>query len=263
VSVGGGRHLSPRTDAALRLSDERIEREGLDAGSEKSHSRSITSTLSHDTRDFILDPRKGGYRDLRVDLAGGFLGGDNDFYTLNTSLQGYWTKGAKVVVALRARVGFADAYGASKDRGVPVENRYFTGGGNSVRGFEENSLGPTDQLSAAEGDPAPIVVGGRLLLLGNAEARFPVPYFSRFRFSGAVFADAGNVWRSLGSLDFENFRFAASREDVTEKDCRYSVGIGLRYNTPVGPIRLDFGVPVKRDASDKFGRFHLSLGHIF
>ncbi len=263
LAVGVGRHLSPRTDVALRLSDERIERSGPDVGSEKSHSRLIASTVSHDTRDFILDPRKGGYRDLRAELAGGFLGGDNDFYTLNTSLQKYRAVRRKSVLALRARVGFADAYGASKDRGVPVENRYFTGGGNSVRGYKENTLGPTELVPAAAGDPVGTVVGGRFLLVGNVEMRFPIPFFSRYRFSGAVFADGGNVWRSLGSVDLEDFRLVAPKVEVAEDDFRYSVGLGIRYNTPVGPIRLDFGIPIKRDETDKFGRFHLSLGQIF
>jgi outer membrane protein insertion porin family len=263
LAVGGGLHVSPRTDAAVRLSDERIEREAPDVGSEKSHSRLISSTLSHDTRDFILDPRRGGYRDLRLELAGGILGGDNDFYTLNTSLQKYWPKTRNSALAVRARIGYADAYGASKNAGVPVENRYFTGGGNSVRGFEENSLGPTDLTPTASGEPAPVVVGGRFLLVGNVELRFPVPYFWRYRFSGAVFADAGNVWRSLQSVDLGDFRLVAPRDEVTDRDFRYSLGVGLRYNTPVGPIRLDFAAPIKKDETDKFGRFHLSLGQIF
>jgi outer membrane protein insertion porin family len=232
-------------------------------GSEKSHSRLIASTFSHDTRDFILDPRRGGYRDMRAELAGGFLGGDNDFYTLNTSLQKYWSTKGKIVLALRARVGFADAYGASSERGVPVENRYFTGGGNSVRGYKENSLGPEEPVTTAEGEPSTVVVGGRLLLVGNAEARVPIPFLSRYRFSGAFFLDGGNVWRSLGSVDLEDFRFTAPRPEVTDKDFRYSVGFGIRYNTPVGPIRLDFGIPIKRDETDRLGRFHMSLGQIF
>jgi outer membrane protein insertion porin family len=263
AAIAAARHLSPRTDLTLRLSDERIERDVPETGTEKSHSRLVASAVSRDTRDFVLDPRKGGYRDLRLELAGGVLGGDNDFYTLNTSLQKYWPKRRSTVLALRARVGFADAYGASKDTGVPVENRYFTGGGNSVRGFKENSLGPREPVTSTAGDPMEVVVGGRFLLVGNAEVRFPIPYFSRYRFSAAAFADAGNVWRSLGSVDIGDFRPFVDKANVTENDFRYSLGVGIRYNTPVGPIRLDFGVPLKRDETDKFGRFHLSLGQIF
>ena len=263
AAIGGGRHLSPRTDLTVRLSDERIEREVPDIGTERSRSRFVASAISNDTRDFVLDPRRGGYRDLRAELAGGVLGGDNDFYTLNTSLQKYWTQSRGMVFALRGRFGFADAYGASKDTGVPIENRFFTGGGNSVRGFNENSLGPKEPVEQGTGDPVETVVGGRLLIVGNAEIRFPVPYFSRYRFSAAVFADGGNVWRSLGGVDIEDFDPFVKTNDVTDHDFRYSLGVGLRYNTPVGPIRLDFGIPVKRDVTDEFGRFHLSLGQIF
>lgn len=132
-----------------------------------------------------------------------------------------------------------------------------------MRGFKENSLGPREPVEQGTGDPVETVVGGRLLIVGNAEVRFPVPYFSRYRFSAAVFADGGNVWRSLGGVDIEDFDPFVKKNDVTDRDFRYSLGVGLRYNTPVGPIRLDFGIPVKRDVTDEFGLFHLSLGQIF
>jgi outer membrane protein insertion porin family len=263
VGIGGVRHLSPRTDFLLRLLAERIEREIPDVGMEESNSRIVSGAVSHNTRDFILDPRKGGYRELRADLAGGFLGGDNDFYALNTTLQKYWVKRRSAVLALRARVGFVDAYGSSADTGVPVENRFFTGGGNSVRGFKENALGPKEMVETSPGVVEETVVGGRLLIVGNAEVRFPLPYFSRFRFSGTFFADAGNVWSSLGGVNARDFRLFADPAEVTEGDMRYSLGVGLRYNTPVGPIRLDYGMPIKKDDTDRFGRFHVSLGQIF
>jgi len=263
AAIGGLRHLSPRTDLSFRLSDELIKREVSGGENEKSHSRLVAGTISHDTRDFVLDPRGGSYRDLRAELAGGFLGGDNDFYTLNTALQRYWSKGRGIVLAVRGRFGFADAYGSSRDAGVPIENRFFTGGGNSVRGFKENSLGPTALVAQETGDPVETVVGGRLLVVGNAEMRFPIPYISRYRFSAAVFADAGNVWSSLKAVDIEDFDPFVNKNDVTEEDFRYSIGVGIRYNTPVGPIRLDYGIPVKRDVTDRSGRFHLSLGQIF
>lgn len=263
AAIGTLRHLSPRTDLTASLSDENIEREIPGAETEKSHSRLLRGSVSHDTRDFVLDPHRGTYRDLRGELAGGFLGGDNDFYTLNTSLQRYWSKSGGIVFAVRGRFGFADAYGSSKDAGVPIENRFFTGGGNSVRGFNENSLGPTELVEQSAGDPVETVVGGRLLVVGNAEIRFPIPLLSRYRFSAAAFADGGNVWSSLGAVDIGDFDPFVSKNDVTDEDFRYSIGVGLRYNTPVGPIRLDYGIPVKRDGTEPSGRFHLSLGQIF
>jgi outer membrane protein assembly factor BamA len=167
------------------------------------------------------------------------------------------------VFAWRVRTGYVDAFGESRDTGVPIENRFFAGGGNSVRGYEENSLGPRAVVDPEPGaKPAP--VGGRLLLLTNVELRYPIPLLSRINITGSVFVDGGNVWTALESVQARNFRPWADEEDVVQQDYRYSVGLGMRYNTPVGPIRVDWGYPVKRDNTvDKNGRFHINLGQIF
>ncbi|MEJ2722703.1 MAG: outer membrane protein assembly factor, partial [bacterium] len=224
--------------------------------------RLIASTVSHDTRNFIMDPRSGGYRELRLDLAGGLLGGDNDFYSANTALQKYWPW-SRSVVAVRARIGYASAYGGSKDTGVPVENRYFTGGSNSVRGFRENSLGPRELIPTPEGRLELTNVGGDVLLVTNAELRFPLPLLSRLRFSAAAFFDGGNAWASLSDISWRDFRPTAPKDEVQPTDYWYSLGAGLRYNTPVGPIRLDLGFPIKKDKYTESYRLHLSLGQIF
>jgi outer membrane protein insertion porin family len=105
-----------------------------------------------DTRDFVLNPTVGEYRVLSSQIAGGVLGGENDFYTFESSYQRYahirqvnTTENPVVrqsVFAWRVRAGYADSYGRSDV--VPVENRYFLGGANSVRGYEESGLGPHD-----------------------------------------------------------------------------------------------------------------------
>ncbi|UCH82899.1 MAG: outer membrane protein assembly factor BamA [Candidatus Latescibacterota bacterium] len=265
-SVGGAlvgaRHLSRRTDLVIRPSYARIERKVPDVPDTLSTTLLVSSTVSHDTRNFILDPRSGGYRDLRLELAGSILGADNDFYTASTALQKYWPWN-RSVIALRARVGYANAYGRSKDSGVPVENRYFTGGGNSVRGFRENSLGPKRELPTSTGDGEVANVGGEFLLVTNAEIRFPLPLLSRWRFSAAVFLDGGNAWGDIHDVSWRDFRPTAPQDEVEEEDYRYSVGTGIRYNTPVGPIRLDVGFPIKKDELTENYRFHLSLGQIF
>ena len=82
--------------------------------------------------------------------------------------------------------------------------------------------------------------------------------------SGAMFVDGGNVWASMRALRLKYFRPYVKEEDLVQQDYRYSVGCGLRYNTPIGPIRVDYGIPIKREVDmDKAGRIHISLGQIF
>lgn len=265
ASVIANRRISQTTDLFFSLAHERIKRESPDIPADKSTSRIFSSSISKDKRDFILNPSRGSYRAFRFDVAGGILGGDNNFYSMLLSLQKYLKSGRNAVFAVRTRIGYADAFGPSSDTGVPIENRFFTGGGNSVRGYRENSLGPrglfrdVNQPQSAEG-----VIGGRMLLLTNAEYRFNIPLLSRINISGAAFLDGGNVWGSLREMKLKYFRPSIQEKDVVQQDYRYSYGFGLRYNTPVGPIRLDYGIPIKRDAfTDNSGRFHISLGQIF
>jgi outer membrane protein insertion porin family len=265
ASVIANRRMSRYTDLFLSFSHERITRELPDLPREKSTSRILSGSITRDKRDFILNPTSGSYRSLRLQIAGGLLGGDNDFYTMSLAIQKYIRLGRRSVVALRLRTGYADAFGPSASKGVPIENRFFTGGSNSVRGYKENSLGPKGSVVESSSALASSgVTGGRVLLLTNVEMRLPLPLLSRFNVSGAFFVDGGNVWGSLRAVKARDFRLQVSKDAVSDEDYRYSVGMGLRYNTPVGPIRLDYGIPVKREAGmDKLGRFHVSLGQIF
>lgn len=264
VTLGSRRRIERYTELLLSLSHERIKTEFLDESDVKSTTNMLTTNVIYDKRDFILNPRRGVYRSLQLQFAGGPLAGDNDFYTISSSAQQYLQRLGSVF-AMRLRIGFADAFGDSRDRGVPIENRYFAGGGNSVRGYPEASLGPVAEPATAPSVfQGGTVIGGRVLMLTNAEMRFPIPYLSRIRISGVLFVDGGNVWSSLRSVQMKNFRLIADENDVVQRDYRYSVGLGLRYNTPVGPIRLDYGIPIKREPGmDATGRFHISLGQIF
>lgn len=260
ASISTTRRFSRATDLILGLSSERIRRQVFAVPEETSTSRIASAAISHDLRDFILNPRTGSYRLLRVEGAGGILGGDNHFYTISASWQRYYRLSSRTVLAWRVRTGYADAFGDSRETGVPIENRFFAGGGNSVRGYEENSLGPR---AVTDVDPEPVPVGGRVLMLTNVELRYPIPLLSRINISGALFVDGGNVWTALKSVKPRNFRLY-TEDEIEQQDYRYSVGLGLRYNTPVGPIRVDFGIGVKDDdIADENGRFHINLGQIF
>jgi len=143
------------------------------------------------------------------------------------------------VLEFRSRVGFVDTYGDSTK--VPIYERLFAGGASTIRGYRERKIGPVDPSS---GDPK----GGKSLLVGNVEYSYPLVSFIK----SAVFYDIGNVWEKTG--DFGSGGFKAS------------YGAGLRIKTPIGPIILDYGIPLNKepgkDTKDN-GRFHFSMSHGF
>ena len=146
-------------------------------------------------------------------------------------------------------------FSSTGSSGIPIESRFFIGGGNSVRGYEENSLGPE-----VGGEP----VGGQVLLLTNVELRFYIPGLSDFNIGGVIFLDGGNVWDSITGLSLNRFNIFKDSHEIDLSDYKYSCGFGLRYYTPLGPIRVDAGFPVNKAAdinSDYW--IHISLGQLF
>lgn len=248
------------TELVLSFSVENITRRQLGLPEEDSRSNILGSSLSRDTRDFVLNPRRGEYRVLTASVAGGILGGLNDFYLFTANEQRYHARGGSVL-AWRARAGFADSYGRSEE--VPVEDRFYLGGGNSVRGYAEASLGPRTVDGGVSS-----VDGGDFMLLANVEFRYPLPFFGRWNFAGTFFLDGGNVWAKASDVTGSDFRPTSDVSETTVDDFRYGIGLGIRYNTPVGPIRVDYGYPLKPDRfdpknSNDRGTFYLSLGQIF
>lgn len=245
------------SELVVTFSIENITRNQLDLPEDKSRSNILGSSLSRDTRDFVLNPKKGEYRIVSAELAGGVLGGENDFYTLTGNDQRYYVTGSSVF-AVRARVGYAESYGRSSD--VPVENRYYLGGANSVRGYDESMLGP----GTIDGN-VKSVDGGQFMILANAEFRFPMPFFARWNFAGAFFIDGGNVWANASDVTASDFHLKTDVSETQIDDFRFGIGVGVRYNTPIGPIRVDYGYPLNPDpyTGSADGTFYLSLGQIF
>jgi outer membrane translocation and assembly module TamA len=136
---------------------------------------------------------------------------------------------------MRLKLGFADPFDGSTE--VPLFERFFAGGANSVRGYGRHRLGP---LSSAD-DP----VGGRSLIEGSLELRHPL--FANL--GGALFLDFGQV--SLDSFD------------VPIDDLRYALGFGVSYTTPIGPLRLDLGFPLRPPHGDQPWQVHFSIGQFF
>lgn len=250
------RRFTRQTSLQLTYGLEHVRRENVEDEREKSRRRSLDLTYTRDARDFYFNPQQGRYINAKGRYAGGFLGGEDHYYSMIGSYQAYRKMGKQTVFAYRLRSGYAQSFGDSKEAGVPLESRFFAGGGNSVRGYKENSLGPLED----DGSP----IGGRVLLLTNVELRFPFPYFAKYNFGGALFIDGGNVWSSVEEVEPKHFNPFIASNEMTPLHYRYSIGCGIRYNTPVGPIRLDMGLPLnKTDDIEYDYLFHISLGQIF
>jgi outer membrane protein insertion porin family len=191
-----------------------------------------------DTRSSIFIPLDGSFTQIYMEYVGGPLGGDNHFFKMGFSWSRYnnLTK-RKDLNVLATRIKFGYAEGLARTDRVPTFDRFYMGGASTMRGYKENSMGPTDEA----GDPA----GGKVMLLGNIEYRRAL--FWKFGYS--VFVDVGNLWDDL--------------KHVNTKDFKATSGLGIQFFTPVGPLRLDYGrqLPVKE--SPKTGRFHLSILYAF
>jgi len=191
--------------------------------------------VQHNTSDSLLNPTRGLVLRGRLEHSTTALISDVSFVKLVLEARHYLPLSQRLLFATRLKLGGIEPYGSSTE--VPFNVRFFAGGPGSVRGFQLNRLGPVN----ADGDP----IGGLSLIEGSAELRFPL--FGDF---GAVlFLDFGNVFRPPFTYHLG--------------DLRYAVGPGLRYNTPVGPLRLDVGFIVDHRQGENFGRIEFSIGQAF
>ncbi|MBF0253940.1 MAG: outer membrane protein assembly factor BamA [Candidatus Omnitrophica bacterium] len=195
-------------------------------------------TLTRDTTDNKYVPTEGYRLQGGVENVGGFLGGDRDFWRATGSAAGYWEQWEDFVLELKGRVGISDAYGDSTR--VPIFERFYAGGANTVRGYRERRIGPRD---SSNNDP----VGGESYWVGNAEYSFPlVPGIIK----GAAFYDLGSVSEMI--------------EDFGSGDVYQGVGLGVRIKTPIGPVKVDAGYPLDDiDGEDKKIRFYFNMSRGF
>ncbi|MGD2081033.1 MAG: outer membrane protein assembly factor BamA [Nitrospirota bacterium] len=196
---------------------------------------SITPSLTFDTRDNPFDPRRGLYAGVSLKTASVVLLSETDFFKLVGFASVFKELAKPVVLAASVRGGMAQGMRDTTD--LPLIERFFLGGRSTVRGFSQDDLGP----KGSEGNP----IGGNAFFLGNLEFRISVVKNWRI----VAFFDTGQVW--LDSKD----------ADLT--DLRYTAGLGLQYNTPVGPIRVDYGHKLDRRAGESSGEVHFSIGHAF
>ena len=195
----------------------------------------VGASIAYDTRGGGLLPNSGQRSELLYEVAGGPFGGDSDFYKIEFKTAWYFKGFAEGhVLEAVAKVGVVDSYGESTR--VPLFDRFYLGGLYSLRGFKFRQVGPKDVLN----EP----IGGGSYYFGSLE--YSIPIIERFRF--AMFYDVGNVYP-----DPYTFRLNEWNDNV---------GIGLRLNLPIGPLRLDYGIPIHNDsAPDGSGRFQFGVGY--
>jgi outer membrane protein insertion porin family len=200
---------------------------------------SVGQSLLYDRRDNRLDPTSGYFASISNDVAG--LGGDVRY--LRTVLSGgvYYSVAPQYVLSVTGDSGYI--FGLSDK--VRIEDRFFVGGDN-LRGFANGGIGPRD---ISTGD----ALGGNAYYVGSVALGFPLGLPQELGLAGRVFSDFGSLWKvdDVGS----------SIRDVAS--IRVSAGAGVSWQSPLGPIRLDFALPVKRESFDKKEFFRVSFGTRF
>ncbi len=196
----------------------------------------FTAGWARDTRDSILFPNNGMLQSAVAEIGVG----DLLYYKLNYLIQWFTPLPLSSVLMLRADLGYGGGLG---DKPLPFFKAYYAGGVGSVRGYQTASLGPQDISGNT--------IGGRQKIVGNAEWFFPMPGTKAGDQSVrlSVFADAGQIYDSGYEPNLESFR--------------YSTGLGLAWNSPIGPLKFSYGYPLNAGPRDRIQRFQFQVGTVF
>jgi len=232
-----GRKMSDSVKLGLELKSERVTYDlisgALPEGTNEGLTNSLLPTFSYDTRDNVFEPTSGWYHSVSIEKAGGFLGGDYDFTKYNLTLRTYISTQfiedivdigsvKKITDNLSKGVLALRAMGGMADTDLPSFAEYQVGGMNTVRGYD---------LGEFSGDKS---------LVFNVEYRFPLAE----NFQAVLFADWGQAWEIDQSINLGDLKFGR--------------GVGVRFDTPLGPIRLDYGINEEGE-----GKTYFSIGHTF
>jgi outer membrane protein insertion porin family len=231
--------------------DEPIEREDTDV-----EISSITPDLLYDRRDDPVDPTKGYSSNVRLEWAAPAFQADADFLKLFLQQTAYWNLGRIGVLAGSFRAGGIEPFSPAGERDpdlpdlpngeIPISERFFAGGRTSHRAFARDALGILGETLVPDTDDTPREVGGNGLLLFNLDYRFPITG----AFGGVIFLDAGNVW--------------ADWKDIGSGGLRLGAGVGARYKSPIGPVRVEVGWKLDPEPWESSSPvFFLSLGNPF
>jgi len=221
-----------------------------DAGKDEIYSLSLFA--SRDSRKNFFNPYNGSVTDFGLTFSSSH-GFSKDGQTENTQYITFITSwkrfqpfslkmiSKKYKITLASRLKLGTIYELNKGGSIPISDLFFAGGATTVRGYQEQLLGPTTIAA----NNKQIALGGKILFLANAEIRFPIYWL----FIGELFLDGGQVWREI-----DNFRF---------QDVIFSTGAGLALMTPIGPIRFDLGFKLMPESYEEKTNFHIGFYFAF
>jgi outer membrane protein insertion porin family len=191
--------------------------------------------IIYDTRDNPFNPQRGIFSGISVKFTSPVFLSETDFLKLSFYGDFFQKITEGIVFASSLRGGVAQGFFQTNE--LPIVERFFLGGSTTVRGYAQDTLGP----KGSDGNPT----GGNAFLMENLELRT-----SLGKGIGLVaFVDGGNVWQKVNEMGLT--------------DLKFTTGLGLRYDTPVGPIRVDYGVKLQREKGESSGELHFSIGHAF
>jgi outer membrane protein insertion porin family len=200
----------------------------------KSTISSISAILTRDTTDYRLDPSRGSVIEASVEVAG--LGGDEKFGKYILDYRHFWPAFFGTVLSAHGQIGYVQGFGGED---VPLDERFYLGGINTLRGFEPREVGPYDPISDD-------YTGGYKETYFNFEWLFPLS--KEMGIKGLTFFDVGNAWDE--GEDFFS-------------EWRYSVGAGIRWLSPLGPLRLEWGYNLDPYEWEDDSRLDFMIGRFF
>ena len=195
---------------------------------------SITSTFSRNTTDYRPDPSRGGVLDTSWEFAG--LGGTEKFSKYLLDYRHFWPAFWGTTFSAHGRIGYVHAYGSEE---IPLDERFYLGGINTLRGFDSREVGPRDPLT---GD----YIGGDKETFFNFEFLFPLA--KDVGMKGVTFFDIGNAW---------------GEDESWFEEWRYSAGAGIRWLSPLGPLRLEWGYNLDPKDGEDSSRIEFMVGRFF
>jgi outer membrane protein insertion porin family len=195
----------------------------------------ISTGLTRDTRTPLINPESGSWFKIAGSVSGGLAGGNLNIYTVDGEYRLFLPVSDRIVLAGRAAGSVVLGY--SGNTSVPPKSRLYLGGGTTVRGYDFQTLGPEDP----DGNP----LGGNVMTLGNVEARFSVIG----NLGAVIFCDGGGIWTEV--------------QQISSGTAGLGTGLGIRYNTPIGPLRLDYGFAPTWENSLSRGKVYFAIGQAF